>query len=334
MAARELDLTRIVHLSLLARREEATNSGTVVAAHPRSQWLSLRSVFNAHQRILASALARERRPGLMVFLLTSSDVEGWCWLSATDDLRAGTLGRHGCVDLHVPYESGLSLRHCLFLVRRSREGVRTYVADLNSSTGLRLEDQRVVQALSTDSHVFLYLPGAVLACFPTGAPLPWDPDALPAFETLAPRKVLGRLERAPDLRLSVGKESSSITVLPGPVPVESGGLLLPGEVAAGELRLESDEGRERLQIGLSALDRGVVLGRYERCTGGGRALTHERISRVHALLVRRDERLYLADAGSTNGTWLGEEEIKCARLEDRAEYCLGAAATFSWLPFD
>ncbi|HEY3448656.1 MAG TPA: FHA domain-containing protein [Myxococcales bacterium] len=333
MAARELDVTRIVRLGLLTDREEATNSGTRVAGLRVSHWLSIHSVFNAHQREMAAVLSRERRPGVMVFLLTPNYVEGSCWLAATDGLRAGTLGRHGCVDLHVPRESGLSLRHCLFLVRRAGEGVLTHVVDLSSAAGLRLEDQRTVRALAADGPFFLHVPGAVIASFPTGGPLPWDPDAMPAFDSLAPRRILSRLERAPVLQRARLARESSVTVIPGPVLVEAGTLLEPGEVAAGELLLASREGRERLAVGYSALDRGVVIGRDDRCAGGS-ALSHRGISRVHALLIRRDERLFLADAGSTNGTWRGEEEVKCARLQDRSEYLLGGFAALSWNPLD
>jgi len=332
MAARELDVTRIVRLGLLTDRDEATNSGTCIGHLRRSQWLSVRSVFGAHQRAMAAVLLREKRPGLVVFLLTPADVEGWCWLAATDELRAGTLGRHGCVDLHVPREAGLSLRHCLFLVRRAGGRVLTHVVDLNSTSGLRLEDGRSVSAFAADGPFFLQVPGALIACFPTGGAPPWDTEAMPAFDSLAPRRILSRLESGPSLA-HVGQRESSVTVVPGPLLVQAGQLLLPGEVAAGELLLASREGRERLRVGLSALDRGVVLGRYDRCAGGS-ALSHPGISRVHALLVRRDERLHLADAGSTNGVWLCEEEIKCARVVERAEYRLGAFASLSWTPFD
>lgn len=337
MAARSLDVTRIVHLGLLTDRDRAANESTCIGVL-RSQWLSVRSVFNAHQARMAARLCLERRLGALIFLLTPTDIEGWCWLAATDELRAGTLGRHGNVDLHVPHEAGLSLRHCLFLVRREGEGVLAHVVDLSSSAGLRLEDQTLVSAVAACGPFFLHVPGAIVACFPTGGPLAWDPDAMPAFESLAPRRILKRLEARDSPSPSRGpvrvvSREATVTVVAGPVQIDAGTLLEPGEVPAGELLLASREGRERLRVGLSALDRGVVVGRYDRCAGGA-ALSHHGISRVHALLIRRDERLFLADAGSTNGTWLGDREIKCARLEERASYELGRYASLTWTPFD
>ena len=111
------------------------------------------------------------------------------------------------------------------------------------------------------------------------------------------------------------------------------GLTIIGETPAGALTFASPCGRGRMPVGLSALDRGIVIGRYGRCAGT-RALRHDSVSRVHALLIRRDGRLFLADAGSTNGVWLGEEEIKCGQVVPGAEYHLGEHASLTWEPLD
>jgi hypothetical protein len=52
------------------------------------------------------------------------------------------------------------------------------------------------------------------------------------------------------------------------------------------------------------------------------------------VLVRRDGALFLADAGSTNGLWLGEQRVRCARLRPGVEYSLSFDASLVWDPLD
>jgi len=51
---------------------------------------------------------------------------------------------------------------------------------------------------------------------------------------------------------------------------------------------------------------------------------------VHALLLERDGTLFLADAGSTNGTWCGKREVRCTAVTPRVVYGLGQIAGVSW----
>jgi hypothetical protein len=46
---------------------------------------------------------------------------------------------------------------------------------------------------------------------------------------------------------------------------------------------------------------GVLLGRYPRCVAH-ESIDDEGVSRVHALVVARRQRIYVVDTGSTNGT--------------------------------
>lgn len=49
-----------------------------------------------------------------------------------------------------------------------------------------------------------------------------------------------------------------------------------------------------------------------------------RVSREHARITREMDRFLLADLGSSNGTWLGEERIVRKQIEDGEEYLLGS----------
>lgn len=327
--------TRVVKLDPEARRRLAFNLGTVarslVAPPPP---LDVRSLFVAHHRQLERALGEQARPGVFAFLLGPAGVQGSLWLSATEALRAGTIGRHGQTDLYLPDECRLSLRHCLVLVRRLGDGVRIHVVDLGSTAGLLDEALRPVQAVDADGHFFLHLPGSVLAFFPTGAPLPWDPGHRAPFESLAPR-VPTEHAAPPGPRWGASSSRDTLTsVLAREGPLVAGaGLLRRDEASVGRLVFRSGEQLQRTVVGRAALDRGVVIGRDERCAGS-EVLSDDNVSRVHALLLRRDGQTFLADAGSTNGTWQGGAEIHCAHVDGGGRFELGESghSSVAWEP--
>jgi hypothetical protein len=334
-----LTTTRQVFLGPDVQRSAAINRGTIAfrpgAAQPA---LDTAPLFEAHHLQLAQALEAQPKPGVMVFVLGPSGVQGSLWLSATDALRSGTVGRHSRADLYLDGDGHLSLRHCLVLVRRLGDGVRIHVLDLSSTAGLRTEDGQRVRAVDADGHCFLQLPGCVLAFFPTGAALPWDKRSATAFATLAPR-VQSTRSAPPPPRWDLASKAAQALQTPtslvsreGPIGM-SAGLRHLEEASVGSLVLRSDSGMQRVFVGPAPLDRGVVIGRDGRCEGN-EVLADGRTSRVHALLVRRDDRVYLVDAGSTNGVWHEGKEVRCLRLDGKTEVALGSAATLVWEPGD
>lgn len=327
------ETTRIVHLTRRIPRDEATNGGTGLLLDPASLWPDPPELFDAHHAVIADALSEERRPGVMAFVLSPPGIEGRLWLQATETLRAGSIGRHGFADLYLPGRPGLSLRHCMVLVRRLEDAVRIHLVDLQSSGGIHLAGGEPLAAIDADGHLFLQAPGVVLAFFPTGVPLPWDPSAARPFATLPP--VVPTRTQSPPRPIFDGSDRfhlSTAIVREGPVEIRPEALCLPDEVPAGQLVLSSDTATQTLRIGYSALDRGVVLGRYDRCSGS-RVLDDHRVSRVHALVFRRDHTLWIADVGSTNGTFLDGEEIRCAPLRPGAAVELGPVRA-RWVGLD
>jgi FHA domain len=104
---------------------------------------------------------------------------------------------------------------------------------------------------------------------------------------------------------------------PGPEPV-----LGPGEAVEGHLLIVNGGAEERLPVGAKALERGIILGRYSRCSGDTSVMT-DLVSRVHAVVISVDDQVHIIDAGSTNGIVVGEAEVKCAPVESGATYSLG-----------
>jgi pSer/pThr/pTyr-binding forkhead associated (FHA) protein len=83
-------------------------------------------------------------------------------------------------------------------------------------------------------------------------------------------------------------------------------------------------GCEMIQLGATAAARGVLVGRYERCaTSLIRDGGHDRVSRVHLLVIELDGALYALDTASTNGTLLGDQEVRLVRLQHGLRLGLG-----------
>lgn len=102
----------------------------------------------------------------------------------------------------------------------------------------------------------------------------------------------------------------------------------PGVAAAGRrLRLPD---WERLSLACIAgpeagrifeVDRPrLVLGR----AGGDVLLNDPECSRQHAAIEVSDEKVFLVDLGSTNGTWVADKRITQVELENRSEFDVGS----------
>lgn len=64
----------------------------------------------------------------------------------------------------------------------------------------------------------------------------------------------------------------------------------------------------------------VIIGR----TGADVSLDDEEVSRRHAALEIRDDRFFLKDLGSTNGTFVDERKITDAEIFDKGEFRIGS----------
>jgi hypothetical protein len=98
----------------------------------------------------------------------------------------------------------------------------------------------------------------------------------------------------------------------------------------GVIEVSAGERVVRAPVGLAALDRGVLFGRYERCVGS--SLCDANVSRVHALLVARAGELVMLDTGSTNGLFRAQREVSCEPVVPRAWYDLAGRAMVRWTP--
>lgn len=261
---------------------------------------SVEALFRDKQRMMASAVAEERRPGLFVFAahLQYGHVARM-WLEASAQPRAGLIGRHDEVDLALPLDDSLSLRHLMFVVRRRAAGVQLVVLDLETQHGLQLESGAPVRLVEAPGPLIVCASDFVFFCVPTGQPAPWLSESRDPWATLMPRCVTRQVPRQASSR----------------------------EPLVGRVELGSAFGVRSATFGNAALGRGLLIGRAARCDV---VSPINSVSRVHAVLLRLEEELFIIDAGSTNGTWRVDREVKIDRLHDGDVVMLGQDVTLCW----
>lgn len=318
-----------------AERVDHNNDRTRVQSSPSPQWLDLRATFNRHQRDLAGIVLAQPRVGLFVFALGANGRRrGHLWLQADAGVRAGIIGRHSRADLSLGSEGSLSLRHCVVVV--TLDGPRTlhtWVSDLDSEAGLLSEDRASVSAVESDGPFLLQAPGGALVFVPSGWGVPWSPDATDPFETLPRRcSLTGAFDpRAVLAEPPVTPRGTSVHFQEGPASKRAPRqTLLDDELELGQVEVSAANRHAVVPVGMAALERGLLFGRYDRCVGA--SLFDASISRVHALLVARAGQLVMVDTGSTNGLFCGGRLVRCEQVVAQAWYELSAGARVRWLP--
>lgn len=275
-------------------------SGTVIGGLRNLRTRSIEDLFSDRQRMMASAVREEKRPGLFVFAAHERFGHlARLWLEASEAPRAGTVGRHDEVDLALPLDESLSLRHLLFIVRRAKGSVHFSALDLETPGGVQLESGQPVRLVESMGALFLRASEFVFFCVPTGQPVPWNPDDAQPWSTLLPR--VARHVESPD----------------EPVPGRP----------IGKLEVRGLAGARGFRIDADSLRRGVLVGRADRCDV---RLPLQSISRVHAVLLQLGDETFLVDAGSTNGIWQDERQVRIEQLVDGVTFDLGREASLRW----
>lgn len=336
--------TRIVQLPTRVTRERADNETTRIAAlHAERRRADPAILFAKHEAKLHEAL-EQLGPGTAVFALSESHgLAGQLWLEASaDEVRAGSVGRHGAADLYLPFDQELSLRHLAVVVRLHGGAPVTRVMDLRTGDGFYDERAERHSAVESDGVMVLAAASWWLFVFPTGGPAPWTKGAKDAFASLPERVFEAPLAEAQaqgakgpkakvhSQRPAASRERSYVTPYRAPVDTSTEAPVSPGEHTAGHLVIDRDEGEVRIPVGPSALDRGVMLGRYSRCDDA-KIFSDDRISRVHALVMRIEGGVWIFDLGSTNGTYgSANEEFRARQLHSGESFQLAVALTLRW----
>jgi hypothetical protein len=248
-----------------------------------------------------------------------------CWLRAAPAAGgpiAVSVGSHDCVDVGPIH--GAALRHALIVLDPELRGDVLDVIDLVSHSGLRVD--------STDGALRVQGKGAVR--FGAGSAdvlaIALEPGAGvdEALERMSTAQLLGRGSRRADRRPAMElAEELQWQGLARRCEVSTVGIAdLPRQRTTPMRRPDAprwpslvgvtilsaapiDEQHLRVTPTEHELRNGFLIGRYERCSVAA-GVDDLSLSRVHAFVMGRrihgKDTLLVADAGSTNGTWVIE----------------------------
>jgi len=267
-----------------------------------------------------------------------------------DEVHFVTVGRHSACDLVLESDEAVSLRHLVIGMRPCPNGLRVRLCDLATGVGLRTEDGFGCEALTAEGAAFVSVGDYQLFLLPTGrlAPLPWAGPAASAWAAIPERiyfdrRTTSRAGRPRAVRLVPARPGRSITtqIIDPPTalrqPGSPRGPAGPGAEKkpapgtrgprAGTLVLTACGLVERYEVYAADLERGLLIGRYERCAFGAE---DDRLSRVHLMLLRDGDQVWAVDTASSNGTTAAGASIRQVLLGARAEIDLAAAVTLRW----
>lgn len=325
-------------------RGAVPNSATIMsqAAVPLRAGGSARALFVAAYERFAEVCRAHEEPGLAVIAVDerTGRAEGLARLSARVQRPVATIvGRHDHCDLYLQAREQLALRQLAIVLepvtswQRGATNVRYRLLDLRTQAAMIDEDGKQLRGLVAEGPAIVRCGGYCVFALPLGDPSDWPARGEDAWSMLPARVYLDELERAPlgtmprvELRQKSPRETF-ITRTGG--PRDTSVRLAQGD-AAGVLEIHTPNRRLELTIGEDALRDGVLLGRYDRCDARAAIGEDESLSRVHALLIRTDERLVLVDTASSNGTFEDGEPARLVVLDRELELRLGKRTFARW----
>jgi pSer/pThr/pTyr-binding forkhead associated (FHA) protein len=259
-----------------------------------------------------------------------------------DDERV-VIGRHTACDLRL-HEGAIALRHLVALLRYDEAGPSLHAWELATGSPFLTEAGVSERALRSTGPLYLAIHGYALWLLPLGKPAGWPASAEAAFHALPPRTFVEGHAGAPKERAPVGRrpapklrlvearhcERTQIASLAPPLGLadDEGDLLEPFGVLA-IARSDVAPRRDWCAFSAGRLERGVLLGRYDRCDLLGN-VHGDQLSRVHALLVRLGDDVVLLDTASTNGTFRGRHRITACVLHDGDRVAFSSEVELVW----
>lgn len=317
------------------RRQENDRTICILdTAPPVAEPLAPRQAFLAAHERLVNLAGAAKGPAVAVVAVDSRArvVDA----SFVPDRSALVIGRHTECGLRLP-GGAVSLRHIALLARRDGDRMHIHFWDLNTEQPFSTEDGTTTSALVADGPVYLAIAEYALWVVPTAALAALPERAKDAWDALPPRHVLDR--RSPQKPLPSRRWPAPELAAPSrPVDhlttltVCAPALLLQEdeqpEIGWGVLRLASGTQKARHPVSAERLERGVLLGRYDRC--GLTIAGLDAVSRVHLLVVRIGDEVWAIDTASTNGVQRRGQHISAIVLDARDELHLAKSLSVTW----
>jgi hypothetical protein len=319
-----------------APRPAYASRATRVINTPPARKASFASTFKAIFHELRPIFAAFDRDGLLcVAARENGTIASYVHLPILSQEGAfGVIGRHECCALTLLDEE-VSLRHALVRVTRSAgDEVRVRLIDLGSSNTFHTEDNQACKSVMAEGPMFINLLGYQLYLLPTGTlnPCAWSDDAETTWQSFPervyfdhrmPERMVGR-PAAPPQR---NRRHTYMTLLPAAQHLRA----RPGAGgdAVGTILLSAESTQIAHRVSHEDLERGVLIGRYERCQLAGATGS---LSRVHLVLLLDSGDVWAVDTASLNGTLVEGQRISAIQLDREIELKLPSGMGMRWVP--
>ncbi|WAS90406.1 FHA domain-containing protein [Nannocystis punicea] len=318
--------------------DDKRSRATRILAAPLEPRASFAATFKAIFRELHPIYTAFDKDGLLcVAAREDGKIASYVHLPILSEQGAfGVIGRHECCALTLQDED-ISLRHAL--VRVSRQGIgeaRVRLIDLDSSNTFRTEDGQVCKSVLAEGPLFVHMLGYQLFLFPTGslAPSRWESSADATWDSFPERVYLdhripervNREQRRPQ-PAGRARRHTYMTLLPAAQHLRAkpgaGGKIV------GTILLSAENTQIAHRVSAEDLERGMLIGRYERCQLAG--ASHS-LSRVHLVLLLDGGDIWAVDTASLNGTIVDGQKISAIVLDRELELKLPAGMGMRWVP--
>ncbi len=262
--------------------------------------------------------------------------------SLVPDRGALIIGRHTYCGLRLT-RGTVALRQVALLARLEGGKMHAHVWDLRTEQPFSIEDGGQVSAVVADGPLYLAIDEYALWIVPVSLLARLPRRAADAWEALPPRRLADRRSAneapplnewtsparpsapAPSPRSMIFDEPTHVTTCPPPVLLgDDAGIGL----GWGSLGLDSGSEQVTYMVSAERLERGILIGRYERC--GLRIGQLGRVSRVHVLVVRIGDEIWAIDAASSNGVRRSGKDVTAVVLGSFDQLLLAGILTVTW----
>lgn len=277
------------------------------------------AVFRKHFAALRAAQQAQPYEGVLIAAIDGSGVfDGHSHLRLpSTGIAHLVVGRHERCDVVLSRDNDVSLRHMLVRATRGPSGqLHLRAIDLRSRVGLASEDGRPCEAIASNGPLFLKVASYSVLLLPTGPGVkPWTRDADDTWRSFGPRDQ---------------------EILPPPQPLKSRAAPAPDAVRLATITIQSSSPQagdltSTHAVWSDQLERGILVGRDDRCSHGG--LEEGNLSRVHLVLLSVDDEVWAIDTASTNGTRaLGGAPFRQLLLTGETQLVLADALSLRWAP--
>ena len=277
------------------------------------------AVFRKHYGALRTAHQAQPAEGVLIAAVDGNgifDAHAHLRLPASGIAHL-ILGRHERCDVVLSRDQDVSLRHLLLRATRGAQGqLHLRAIDLRSRCGLLSEDGKRCEAIASRGPLFLRVASYVIFLFPTGpSAKPWSQDPDETWRGFAPRNQ---------------------EILPPPQPLKSRAAPSAGAVKLATITIQSSSTQagdltSTHAVWSDQLERGILVGRDDRCSHGG--VDEGNLSRVHLVLLSVDDEVWAIDTASTNGSRiLHGPPFRQLLLSGETHLVLADALSLRWAP--